>query len=345
MEAVVDDLEEFITSGDGDGSMIIDHFRYDYDYVSTEEEIDENKKPDGYYEDTNENDTRGIRKEKWLKLGFIVYHSCKLLPVFKQWCDIMDENYLEKNFSYARCTEHKYDYCPIVERLVPLAAYINIWNKDVTYISNQINEPSPYWITQRAFLSVLPHYDHKRLRADWEHLQNMIMDAMTDCGVLRDLVCEDDDIKHSGDDLLFSRSDILKVFGWFDKQLIDKNISCVIEDCHTENRKCFPVKSHPPYPYPYHWKRKAERTRKEAEATRTLDELHHLLHHSDYKYKYLKIHKDPKVAKDKLFLKYKRAGNKKYYMKQPPKLYYFPDNKVGKESIEGITDLSSVVRS
>ena len=83
MEAITDDLEEFITSGDGDGSMIIDHFRDDYEYQSTEEEIDETKKPDGYYEDTNENDTLGIRENKWIKLGFIVYHAIKLLPVFK----------------------------------------------------------------------------------------------------------------------------------------------------------------------------------------------------------------------------------------------------------------------
>ena len=102
IEAVVDDLEELITSGDGDGSMIIDHFRGDYEYESTEEEEEEeeeNKKPDGYFEDSNENDTEGIRSEKWIKLGFVVYHACKLLPVFKAWTDILDANYLEKNFS------------------------------------------------------------------------------------------------------------------------------------------------------------------------------------------------------------------------------------------------------
>eukprot|EP01084_Bolivina_argentea_P085953 155375_1 len=131
---------------------------------------------------------------------------------------------------------------------------------------------------------------------------------------------------------------ILKIFHFFDKHLA--NINCKIENCHTTNRKCFPVKSHPPYPFPYHWKRKSERTRKECDVTRTLDELHHLLHHSDYKYKYLKIESDPMVQKIKTFLEIKRAGNKKYYMQQPPKLYYFTDNKVGIESIKGITDLT-----
>ena len=54
----------------------------------------------------------------------------------------------------------------------------------------------------------------------------------------------------------------------------------------------------------------------------------------------MKLLNDPKVEKDKKFLEIKRAGNKKYYMQQAPKLYYFEDNHVGQASIDAITDFT-----
>eukprot|EP01083_Nonionella_stella_P031717 86825_1 len=348
-ESICEDLEEFVTSEDYDydGSCIIDHFRTEYDYESTENEEEDSKQVDGYDEDTNDNDTKGIREQKWIKLGFVLYDAIQLLPVFKAWCDIVNETYLEKHFSYARCARHmddKQDLCPYIERLFPLARYIDVWNKDICYVSDAINARAPFWITHRAFLAVLPHYNHERLRKDWEHVQRIIIDTMgfTEQDELGDMFMGLDflmqGMKDGMDEVSSSRAVTMKIFELFDRDMAD--MKCKIEDCHTTNRKCFPVKSHPPYPFPFHWKRKAQRTRRECDATRTLDELHHLVHHSDSKFKYLKTENDAQLANIKQFEQIKRAANKRYYHKEAPELYYFEDNKVGAKSIEGITDLT-----
>eukprot|EP01084_Bolivina_argentea_P279638 478088_1 len=145
IESVVDDLDEFINSPVHDGSIIMDNFKQQFEYDN----------------------------DKWIKLGFIIYHSCKLLPIFESWTDIIDENYLEKWFSYARCRpeDHKHGYCRIIERLQPLDQYVHLYNTEICYIPNEINNASIHWITHTAFFNVLPHYNKDRLKRDCSHLK------------------------------------------------------------------------------------------------------------------------------------------------------------------------------